>query len=263
MKGNYCFLVALCLLLSPAVASAKTLRRKPLAKKIAQSTTDTSSPFYTVKKGDTLLRVARTQGTTVSAIKNINSLRTSNLKVGQKLRLSVASTKPSEASVKKVTLESVTLQHPKVAELEKAEVLAGPVRLQLAKAGLDFIGTRYRIQGESPKTGFDCSGFVKTVFRKFNIDLPRSSREQYRVGEKVGKDELQAGDLVFFSGGGKTPNHVGIYLGDNLFVHAARKARQVIVSSLDKNWYVQRFLGGRRLSELWGDELKEAEQQTN
>jgi cell wall-associated NlpC family hydrolase len=99
---------------------------------------------------------------------------------------------------------------------------------------------------------------VKSVFSKFNIELPRTSREQFKQGEKVDRDNLQKGDLVFFSSGGKNPTHVGIYVGDNKFLHAARKARQVIVSDLNKIWYSMRYLGARRV--IWGDDNPVPEQ---
>jgi cell wall-associated NlpC family hydrolase len=73
-------------------------------------------------------------------------------------------------------------------------------------------------------------------------------------GEKVDRDKLQAGDLVFFSSGGSLPTHVGIYVGNDKFLHAARKARQVIVSDLSKFWYTMRYLGARRVMDLWWEE---------
>ena len=115
-------------------------------------------------------------------------------------------------------------------------------------------GIRYRFSGNSEKTGLDCSALVKNLFSKFDIHLPRSSREQFKEGEKIDRDNLQAGDLVFFSSGGKTPTHVGIYLGNNKFLHAARKAKQVIVSDLNKFWYETRYLGARRIMNLWWEE---------
>ncbi len=62
------------------------------------------------------------------------------------------------------------------------------------------------------------------------------------------------GDLVFFSSGGKQPTHVGIYVGDNKLLHAARKARQVVVSDISKIWYTMRYVGARRVMDLWSDE---------
>jgi len=139
-------------------------------------------------------------------------------------------------------------------EGDEAETGNEPARIRLIEAGFKLIGVKYRFSGISEKSGLDCSGLVKTLFSKFNIDLPRSSKEQFRQGEKVRRDQLEAGDLVFFSSGGAQPTHVGIYVGDNKFLHAARKAKRVIVSDLDKIWYTMRYLGARRVADLWADE---------
>jgi len=136
------------------------------------------------------------------------------------------------------------------------EPVLQPMRYQLASMGVGFIGVRYRRSGESEQSGFDCSGFVKSLFDKFEINLPRSSREQFKVGEKVDKDKLEVGDLVFFASRGKTPTHVGVYIGDNLFIHAAIAAKRVLVSNLAASWYSKRFLGARRFLDLWKDEPK-------
>jgi hypothetical protein len=138
-----------------------------------------------------------------------------------------------------------------------------PLRIRLASAGLEFLGAPYRWTGVSERSGFDCSGLVKYLFEKFNIRLPRSSREQFKVGAKVDHNKLEVGDLVFFSSRGKTPTHVGIYLGDDKFLHAARKAREVIISNLTAAWYSKRFLGARRLSDLWEPEPAPAETKSN
>ena len=84
-----------------------------------------------------------------------------------------------------------------------------------------YFGTHYRFGGQTP-AGFDCSGFVRFMFGKtFNMQLPRSSREMAAIGNKVEKNELQPGDLVFFQTKGRRINHVGIFIGDNRFAHAS------------------------------------------
>jgi cell wall-associated NlpC family hydrolase len=131
------------------------------------------------------------------------------------------------------------------------------MRVRLAKAGFDLIGVRYRRSGGSEKSGFDCSGLVKNLFSRFNIELPRSSREQYQQGERIDRESLEVGDLVFFSSGGTQPTHVGIYVGDNKMLHAALKAKRVIVSDLNSLWYKVRYLGARRVMNLWGEDTPE------
>ena len=109
-----------------------------------------------------------------------------------------------------------------------------------------LVGRRYRYG--SSRGEFDCSGLVKHVFAEFGVELPRSSRQQFRVGHRIGRDELQAGDLVFFSSGRSgVISHVGIYAGDDLFVHAARRAGRVRVSSLSEAYFAARYAGARRV----------------
>jgi cell wall-associated NlpC family hydrolase len=93
----------------------------------------------------------------------------------------------------------------------------------------------------------DCSGFVQKTFAFLNLDLPRSAREQFREGAKVAKEDLSPGDLVFFRTYAKYPSHVGIYLGDNRFVHASSREKKVTVDSLDTPYYVKRYIGAKRL----------------
>jgi cell wall-associated NlpC family hydrolase len=124
-----------------------------------------------------------------------------------------------------------------------------PIRDQLASAARHFLGLPYRWGGTSERRGVDCSGLVKAIFSKFNIQLPRTSREQFHAGEDVSVESLQTGDLLFFSSDGVTPNHVGLYIGDNLFVHAEKKAGHVIITALNQPWYLKHFLGARRIFE--------------
>lgn len=108
-----------------------------------------------------------------------------------------------------------------------------------------LIGIKYRYGGSTTK-GFDCSGFVRYVFGKLGIDLPRSSRELYKVGQKVSKDELRVGDLVFFNTSGKGVSHVGIYMGDGLFVHSST-SKGVTYTSMNDKYYAKRYVGARRI----------------
>lgn len=113
---------------------------------------------------------------------------------------------------------------------------------------LDLIGIRYRRGGSSPETGFDCSGYVSHVFREgLGLYLPRSAREMSRTGEEVRRDELQPGDLVFFNTMRRAFSHVGIYLGDNRFVHAPRSGGKVRIEDMRERYWLKRFNGARRV----------------
>lgn len=115
---------------------------------------------------------------------------------------------------------------------------------------LDLVGIRYKRGGSSPETGFDCSGFVGHVFREgLGLYLPRSSREISKAGDIVAKAELRPGDLVFFNTMRRTFSHVGIYLGDNLFVHAPRTGGKVRVEDMSDRYWAKRYNGARRIGE--------------
>lgn len=114
---------------------------------------------------------------------------------------------------------------------------------------LDLVGIRYRRGGTSPETGFDCSGFVGHVFREgVGLILPRTSREISKSGEIVNKKDLRPGDLVFFKTMRRAFSHVGIYLGDNQFVHAPASGGEVRVEDMGSRYWGKRFNGARRVS---------------
>ena len=112
----------------------------------------------------------------------------------------------------------------------------------------DWYGVRYR-SGGNTKTGVDCSGFTVAVYLAvYGISLPRVSRDQYRISRKISTTELQEGDLVFFNTRGSGVSHVGVYLGNNKFIHAS-VSRGVMVSDLFESYYIQRFIGAGRVEE--------------
>lgn len=120
------------------------------------------------------------------------------------------------------------------------------LRENLIETAERFLGVPYKWGGESAREGFDCSGLAMTVYRLNGLKLPRNSRQQYRAGRAVKKGELQPGDLVFFATkGGKRVNHVGIYLGDDRFIHAPRTGKTIRVASLQNSYFVKRYRGGR------------------
>jgi len=115
----------------------------------------------------------------------------------------------------------------------------------LIKTASAQLGKRYAFGGESPRQGFDCSGLSSYVYSKNGLDLPRSSREQYSQGAPVERDKLRKGDLVFF--GRKGINHVGIYLDDGKFIHAASSGGAVKVGDLDDPLWNKLYAGARRV----------------
>jgi cell wall-associated NlpC family hydrolase len=105
-----------------------------------------------------------------------------------------------------------------------------------------FRGVRYVYGGTSPRSGFDCSGFVRFVYAHFGISLAHSSYAQFGDGRRVSRSSLRPGDLVFFDGLG----HVGIYVGGGRFIHAPHTGTRVRIEQL-AGWYSARFAGATRL----------------
>ena len=113
---------------------------------------------------------------------------------------------------------------------------------------LALLGVHYRMGGRAPATGFDCSGLVRHVFREAQgVSLPDTSREMSRIGEKVGRESMQPGDLVFYNTLKRAFSHVGIYLGDNRFIHAPSTGSEVRIENMDSPYWAPRFNGARRI----------------
>lgn len=121
---------------------------------------------------------------------------------------------------------------------------------ELVVQALSMIGISYKYGGTAPESGLDCSGLVRYVFKEtWGKELPRTAEEMSRLGEKVNTKELQPGDLVFYNTLRRTFSHVGIYLGDNRFIHAPSGGGQVRIESMDMNYWKKRFNGARRISQ--------------
>ncbi len=125
---------------------------------------------------------------------------------------------------------------------------AGDAIAAVTTHALSLIGVRYKFGGEDPERGLDCSGLIRHVFQQATgISLPRSAREQAKVGDAVAMSELQPGDLVFFNTRRFQFSHVGIYLGNNEFIHAPSRGRAVEVVRLDQAYWQRAFNGARRI----------------
>lgn len=120
------------------------------------------------------------------------------------------------------------------------------LREEIVRTARQYIGVPYRWGGESPRSGFDCSGLTMVVYRLNGLDLPRSSRMQWRAGRQIERSRLKKGDLVFFAtAGGNRVSHVGIYTGANKFLHAPGRGRRIQTASLSHKYYKARFVGAR------------------
>ena len=145
-------------------------------------------------------------------------------------------------------LAAAAADAPAVAETAPAEA---PAHRSLRQVLADFAVTlrdiRYRRGGREPTTGFDCSGFVRYVFRhSVGQDLPTDSASQFQAGAKIARGEMKTGDLVFFRTRGKRVSHVGIYLDNGRFIHAPSAGKRVSINSLDETYWAKRFAGAKR-----------------
>lgn len=162
-------------------------------------------------------------------------------------------------------LTLATLALPAVADEQRGDQSATPTQAapsqsffqrysqgaqELVIKGLEFVGVRYRRGGTDPDTGLDCSGFVRHVFQEsLGLMLPRSAKDMSQVGEKVDNTELRPGDLVFFNTMRRTFSHVGIYLGNNQFLHSPKPGGEVRVEDMRQSYWVSRYNGARRILE--------------
>jgi cell wall-associated NlpC family hydrolase len=129
-------------------------------------------------------------------------------------------------------------------------VSRSPRRL-LADFAMKLRNIAYVRGGRELTTGFDCSGFVRYVFRQsLGFDLPSNSTSQFAVGHHIDRGELKMGDLVFFRIHGKRVSHVGIYLDNGLFIHAPSRGKRVRIDHLDASYWAKRFAGAKRTDAL-------------
>jgi cell wall-associated NlpC family hydrolase len=218
---------------------------------------------YKVKKGDTLTTIARKTGIPSKQIAALNNVNSKNLRVGRKLILSKPNhteSSPAAADNEEEDLldeeedveSSDTSSDIACEEKANAELLgkwgSADERKLFIKVATGFLGAPYRFGGATVK-GIDCSAFVRKMYEFFDITLPRTAREQSFVGVRIDRNELVEGDLVFFRT--KRPiGHVGIYIGNNEFVHASYRAKAVRIDSLDQPYFQKRFQRAVRVKGL-------------
>ncbi len=120
-------------------------------------------------------------------------------------------------------------------------------RNKIVRTARNFLGVPYKWGGSDPEEGFDCSGLTMVVYRLNGLNLPRSSRQQWKVGVPVKRSQLLMGDLVFFAtDGNKAVSHVGIYAGDGKFIHAPGRGKKIRTAPLSSPYYTSRYRGARR-----------------
>lgn len=178
--------------------------------------------------------IAKTIKTTANSNKTL-STKSKSKKISQPQELKAVSLLPEENMLKNYAIKTVSL--------------TSEVQDNIMSEIIQWYDTRYKWGGKSEQ-GIDCSGFTSIIYEKvLGIQLPRSSVDQIKIGAPVENiSDLQFGDLVFFKSGKRNPGHVGIYIGDGLFVHSSSyKKRGVITSKLTEGGYLAKYVGARRI----------------
>ncbi len=209
---------------------------------------------YTVKPGDSLYQISKRMGCSIDEIKRLNHLQSVHLKIGQTLLL------PKRVIPMEEEMEELGdggEVHESIGESETVMKSNGrwngpEERGLFIRVVKSFLGIPYRLGGSTIR-GIDCSAFVKKIYEIFNISLPRTAKEQLRIGKKVEREELAEGDLVFFKTRRPHAPHVGIYIGNNEFIHASSRGKEVRIDRLDTPYFHTRFLKGVRIKEMEGD----------
>ncbi len=222
-------ITALLLFTSDGTAKSSHLKSKLLnhKKAISVNLRSKGSTDYKVKEGDTIASVAAEHHISISKLRKENALASNQtLIVGSTLKI------PDQSIPLSQVLALIKNGGPLLEEARK------------------HLGKKYVWGANGPKT-FDCSGFTCYVCNKNGVCLPRTSVQQAEIGKKLSKNELKTGDLIFFDTSKERKgivNHVGIYIGNNKFIHASSGAHKVTISSLNQAFYKQRFLWGQRVT---------------
>jgi cell wall-associated NlpC family hydrolase len=128
------------------------------------------------------------------------------------------------------------------------QVMPAPAADGVVLQALTLLGVGYKRAGKIPQSGFDCSGLVRYVYHEAHgMELPNTARELARLGRRVERNALQPGDLVFYNTLRRAFSHVGIYLGDNRFIHAPSPGGEVRIEDMSSQYWVARFDGARRI----------------
>ena len=258
MKRVYKLLVLISVMTASGNAATKTIK-------------------HTVKKGDTLYAIAKKNHTTVTAIKKANGIKKDQaLKLGKVLKVPTKSTAAKKKKRVKVasrsnsaerqlakTLKSVKFKKAnskktnskKSSKFSINDILfskkSSKKSMKMIKLAKNKLGRKYVWGAVGQKNTFDCSGLTTYVCKKNGIKIPRRAIEQSKYGKYVSRKDLKPGDLIFFDTSKRRKgyvNHVGIYIGDNKFIHASSAKKKVIITSLNKNFYSQRYKGARRVT---------------
>lgn len=218
----------------------KKLNHTPI--EVAEAEQDPEFTEYRVQKGDTVEKIADKFDVDRQDIIDLNAVKNAKLAPGTRLVI------PKETDEDASGDEPVVLNIMKPLKSWKNEEERGV----LVKVARSFSGAPYKYGGDSVR-GLDCSAFVRKMYEIFDVQLPRTAREQFHTGVKIDKGDLATGDLVFFRTKrlAKEPTHVGIYIGDGKFIHASSLLKRgVKVDSLNQGYFDRTYTGAVRVKTL-------------
>jgi cell wall-associated NlpC family hydrolase len=213
---------------------------------------------YVVRQGDTLWRISHRFGVRPADLASANRLSLeTTIHPGLRLTIPGATRGPvpngsPSPGAPAISLPAAAIREhasgtAPAADSVRTSLPSRAMRFQarVVRMAFGFVGRPYQWSGIGNR-GFDCSGLVFHIFAALGLPVPHSSYAQYQAGAAVSREELAPGDLVFFRTYSPGPSHVGIYVGENQFVHASY-SRGVVVSSIDEPYFRDRFIGARRI----------------
>ena len=224
----------------PAVLIAAAMLATPVSAE-AKSTTlisiqSVSAPIMEVQHNapaEIPAEQVNTEETTPNIVKTANK---------KKRKAKKPAVRPIAPPARTVQAHEYTEDDPAAYNKERAD--------DLLMSAMGLIGISYRWGGTKPSTGLDCSGFIQYVFRQaWGVNLPRTSSEMAKVGIPVKRSDLQPGDLVFFARYGRRVGHVGMYIGNDKFIHSPSTGKKIQIANLNKPYYVKHYAGARRITE--------------